>query len=66
MPDTAPPGPSACRGTVSVAFLGEDVPLRALPYDLKPADTTAPAPVEVAGDGVLSAIYVSPPHPDSC
>lgn len=66
VPATAPPGPSACRGTVSVAYLGEDIPLRALPYDLKLVDTTAPVPVKVNGDGVLSAIYVSPPHPDSC
>ncbi|MFE2849854.1 hypothetical protein ACFXJO_01800 [Streptomyces lavendulae] len=66
VPDTAPPGPSACRGTVSVTYLGEDIPLRSLPYDLKLVDTTAPVPVKVNGDGVLSAIYVSPPHPDSC
>ncbi|MGE7386509.1 hypothetical protein ACQKM2_13635 [Streptomyces sp. NPDC004126] len=66
IPDTAPPGASACRGTVSVAYLGEDLPLQALPYDLKLADTTAPVPVTVNGAGVLSAIYVSPPHPDSC
>ncbi|MFD3547366.1 hypothetical protein ACFWUW_17495 [Streptomyces sp. NPDC058655] len=66
VPDTAPPGPSACRGTVSVTYLGEDLPLRALPYDLKLVDATAPVPVEVDGDGVLSAIYVSPPHPDAC
>lgn len=66
VPNTAPPGPSACRGTVSVIYLGQDLPLRALPYDLKLVDTTAPVPVKVDGDGVLSAIYVSPPHPDSC
>ncbi|MFE2164666.1 hypothetical protein ACFXB3_06285 [Streptomyces sp. NPDC059447] len=66
VPDTAPPGASACRGTVSVAYLGQDLSLRALPYDLKLVDTTAPVPVKVNGDGVLSAIYVSPPHPDSC
>ncbi|MFE1808973.1 hypothetical protein [Streptomyces sp. NPDC059533] len=66
VPDTAPPGSSACRGTISVAYLGEDIPLRSLPYDLKLVDGTAPVPVTVVGDGVLSAIYVSPPHPDSC
>lgn len=66
VPDTAPPGPSVCRGTLSVSYLGEDLPLKALPYDLKLVDTTAPGPVTVQGDGVLSAIYVSPPHPDSC
>ncbi|WP_331728502.1 hypothetical protein [Streptomyces sp. NBC_00158] len=66
VPETAPPGPSACRGTVSVAYLGEDLSLRDLPYDLKLLDTTAPVPVTVSGDGVLSAIYVSPPHPDAC
>ncbi|RSS40769.1 hypothetical protein EF912_32030 [Streptomyces sp. WAC07061] len=66
VPDTAPPGSSACRGTVSVAHLGEEPPLRSLPYDLKLMDTPAPVPVTVSGDGVLSAIYVSPPHPESC
>ncbi|MEV7547698.1 hypothetical protein, partial [Streptomyces sp. NPDC089915] len=66
VPDTAPPDASVCRGTVSVAYLGPDIPLRALPYDLTLVDTTAPAPVKVDGDGVLSAIYVSPPNPDLC
>jgi hypothetical protein len=66
VPDTAPPGVTACRGTVSVAYLGEDIPLRSLPYNLELTDTTAPVPVEVAGNGVLSAIYVSPVGPKSC
>jgi len=66
VPDTAPPGGTDCRGTVSVVYLGEDIPLRSLPYNLELIDTTAPLPVEVDGDGVLSAIYVSPVGVESC
>lgn len=66
VPDTAPPGGADCQGTVSVAYLGEDIPLTSLPYDLELTDTTAPVPVEVDGDGVLSAIYVSPVGVESC
>lgn len=66
IPDTAPPQGTTCRGTVSVAYLGKDIPLRSLPYSLELTDTTAPVPVDVAGDGVLSAIYVSPTGPNSC
>ncbi|MFF1446412.1 hypothetical protein [Streptomyces sp. NPDC058295] len=66
VPDTAPPGGADCQGTVSVAYLGEDIPLRSLPNDLELTDTTAPVPVEVDGDGVLSAIYVSPVGVESC
>jgi hypothetical protein len=66
VPDTAPPGGTDCRGTVSVVYLGEDIPLGALPYNLKLIETTAPLPVEVDGDGVLSAIYVSPVGVESC
>lgn len=66
VPDTAPPGGADCQGTVSVAYLGEDIPLGSLPYDLELSDTTAAVPVEVDGDGVLSAIYVSPVGVESC
>ncbi|MGV9559468.1 hypothetical protein [Streptomyces sp. NPDC003401] len=66
VPDTAPPGGNGCQGTVSVAYLGEDIPVGSLPYDLELTGTTAPVPVEVAGDGVLSAIYVSPVDVESC
>ncbi|MFC8193971.1 hypothetical protein ACFUTV_01125 [Streptomyces sp. NPDC057298] len=66
VPDTAPPGGDGCQGTASVVCLGEDIPLRSLPYDLELTDTTAPVPVEVDGDGVLSAIYVSPVGVESC
>ncbi|NEA68760.1 hypothetical protein [Streptomyces sp. SID12488] len=66
VPDTAPPESSACRGTVSVVYLGGDIPLRSLPDDLELIDTTAPFPVQVDGDGVLSAIYVSPALVESC
>lgn len=66
VPDTAPPGGSDCQGSVSVAYLGEDIPLRSLPYDLELTDTTAPVPVEVVGDGVLSAMYVAPTGVVSC
>ncbi|WP_314223766.1 hypothetical protein [Streptomyces zaehneri] len=66
VPDTAPPGGADCQGTVSVVYLGEDIPVRSLPYDLELTDTTAPVPVEVDGDGVLSAIYVSPVGVESC
>ncbi|MEW2051898.1 hypothetical protein [Streptomyces sp. NPDC005476] len=64
--DTAPPGGNGCQGTVSVVYLGQDIPLRSLPYDLELTDTTAPVPVDVDGDGVLSAIYVSPVDVESC
>lgn len=47
-------------------YLGEDIPLQSLPSDLELTDTTAPVPVEVAGDGVLSALYVSPISVVSC
>ncbi|MFC8915006.1 hypothetical protein ACFT5C_04475 [Streptomyces sp. NPDC057116] len=66
VPDTAPPPVTACRGTVSVAYLGGDIPTKVLPHNLELIDATAPVPVEVAGDGVLSAIYVSPTAPESC
>ncbi|MFD9440694.1 hypothetical protein ACFWBR_16905 [Streptomyces sp. NPDC060006] len=66
VPDTAPPGGDGCQGTASVVCLGEDIPLRSLPYDLELTDTTAPVPVEVKGDGVPSAIYVSPVGMESC
>ncbi|MFJ1811416.1 MULTISPECIES: hypothetical protein [unclassified Streptomyces] len=66
VPDTAPPGGSDCQGTVSVAYLGEDIPPQSLPDDLELIDTTAPLPVEVDGDGVLSAMYVSPIDVESC
>ncbi|WP_405963950.1 hypothetical protein OG713_22895 [Streptomyces sp. NBC_00723] len=66
VPETAPPGGADCQGTVSVAYLGEDIPLKSLPYDLELNDTTAAVPVEVDGDGVLSAIYVSPVGVESC
>ncbi|OQR64606.1 hypothetical protein B6E66_08385 [Streptomyces maremycinicus] len=66
VPDTAPPGGNGCQGTVSVVYLGEDIPLESLPYDLELAETTAPVPVTVVGDGVLSAIYVSPVDVESC
>ncbi|MDQ0585454.1 hypothetical protein [Streptomyces rishiriensis] len=66
VPDTAPPGGSDCQGSISVAYLGEDIPQESLPYDLELADTTGPVPVEVAGDGVLSAMYVSPLGVESC
>lgn len=49
-----------------MAYLGEDIPLGSLPYDLELSDTTAAVPVEVDGDGVLSAIYVSPVGVESC
>ncbi|MFE6335857.1 hypothetical protein ACFVOK_22030 [Streptomyces sp. NPDC057798] len=66
VPDTAPPESTACRGTVSVVYLGKDIPLESLPYNLKLIDATAPLPVEVDGDRVLSAIYVSPVGVESC
>ncbi|MES5823250.1 hypothetical protein [Streptomyces sp. RG80] len=66
VPDTAPPGGSDCQGSLSVLYVGEDIPLRYLPSNLELIDTTAPAPVEVAGDGVLSALYVSPISVVSC
>ncbi|MFH0179119.1 hypothetical protein ACIA6D_42735 [Streptomyces cacaoi] len=66
VPDTAPPGGNGCQGTVSVVYLGEDIPLGSLPNDLELTDTTAPVPVTVDGDGVLSAIYVSPVDVESC
>ncbi|MDX3571022.1 hypothetical protein [Streptomyces sp. ID05-47C] len=66
IPDTAPPGGSDCQGSLSVLYLGEDIPLQSLPSDLELTDTTAPVPVEVAGDGVLSALYVSPISVVSC
>ncbi|MFF9819258.1 hypothetical protein [Streptomyces sp. NPDC014006] len=66
VPDTAPPQGTVCRGTLSVVYLGEDIPLRALPYSLELIDTTAPYPVEVHGDGVLSAVYIAPGSLESC
>ncbi|MFE9770753.1 hypothetical protein ACFYOV_03530 [Streptomyces sp. NPDC005931] len=66
VPDTAPPRATACRGTVSVAYLGKDIPEDSLPYDLELIDADAPVPVEVAEDRALSAIYVSPLYPGSC
>ncbi|WP_406004802.1 hypothetical protein OG440_00425 [Streptomyces sp. NBC_00637] len=66
VPDTAPPGGNGCQGTVSVVYLGKDIPLSSLPNDLELTGTTAPVPVEVDGDGVLSAIYVSPVDVESC
>ncbi|WP_328498909.1 hypothetical protein OHS59_43765 [Streptomyces sp. NBC_00414] len=66
VPDSAPPAGSDCQGSVSVVYLGDDIPLRSLPSDLELTDTTAPAPVEVNEDGVLSAVYVSPVSVVSC
>ncbi|MFE1800668.1 hypothetical protein ACFW9L_31525 [Streptomyces sp. NPDC059517] len=66
VPDTAPPGGNGCQGTVSVTYLGEDIPPESLPNDLELTGTTAPVPVEVNGDGVLSAIYISPVDVESC
>ncbi|MGW0569626.1 hypothetical protein [Streptomyces tauricus] len=66
VPDTAPPGGNGCQGTVSVVYLGEDIPVGSLPYDLELTGTTAPVPVEVNEDGVLSAIYISPVDVESC
>ncbi|MBK3630876.1 hypothetical protein JHN59_40030 [Streptomyces sp. MBT49] len=66
VPDSAPPSGNGCQGTISVAYLGEDVPLSALPSNLELNGTTAPVPVDVDGDGVLSAIYVSPVDVESC
>lgn len=66
VPDTAPPGGSDCQGSLSVLYLGEDIPPRLLPSDLELTDTTTPVPTEVAGDGVLSALYVPPISVVSC
>lgn len=66
VPDTAPPGGSDCQGSLSVLYLGEDIPSQYLPSGLELTDTTAPVPVEVVGDGVLSALYVSPISVVSC
>ncbi|POX44462.1 hypothetical protein C3489_36390 [Streptomyces sp. Ru71] len=66
VPDTAPPAGSVCRGTVSVVYVGDDIPSQALPYSLELIDTTAPYPIKVDGDGVLSAIYVAPGSVESC
>ncbi|MFD6287713.1 hypothetical protein [Streptomyces sp. NPDC060205] len=66
VPDSAPPAGSDCQGSVSVVYLGDDIPLRSLPSDLELTDTTAPVPVEVNEDGVLSALYVSPVSVVSC
>ncbi|MFJ9025431.1 hypothetical protein ACIRPU_36480 [Streptomyces sp. NPDC102259] len=66
VPDTAPPGGGDCQGSVSVAYVGEDIPLRSLPYDLELINATAPVPVKVDGDGVLSAVYMSPLGVVSC
>lgn len=66
VPDTAPPGGSDCQGSLSVVYLGEDIPQRYLPSDLELTDSTAPVPIEVAGAGVLSALYVSPISLVSC
>ncbi|MFD0318117.1 hypothetical protein [Streptomyces flavalbus] len=66
VPRTAPPAGTTCRGTVSVAYRGEDIPLKALPYELELVDTTAAVPVEVSGDGVLSAVYIAPGSVEPC
>ncbi|WP_307022085.1 hypothetical protein [Streptomyces canus] len=66
VPDTAPPGGSDCQGSLSVVYVGEDIPQSRLPFDLELTYATAPAPIEVAGDGVLSALYVSPMSVVSC
>lgn len=66
VPGTAPPTGTVCRGTVSVVYRGKDIPLDALPYSLELIDTTAPYPVKVDGDGVLSAIYIAPGSVESC
>ncbi|MFE7034833.1 hypothetical protein ACFU9Y_31455 [Streptomyces sp. NPDC057621] len=66
VPDSAPAAGSDCQGSVSVVYLGDDIPLRSLPSDLELTDTTAPVPVEVNEDGVLSAIYISPVSVVSC
>lgn len=49
-----------------MVYLGEDIPQRYLPSDLELTDSTAPVPIEVAGAGVLSALYVSPISLVSC
>jgi hypothetical protein len=66
VPDTAPPAGSDCQGSLSVVYLGEDIPPRDLPSDLELTDTTAPVPIDVIGDGVLSALYVPPISLVSC
>lgn len=66
VPDTAPPAGSDCQGSLSVVYLGEDIPLRYLPSDLELTETTAPVSVDVVGDGVLSALYVAPISVVSC
>ncbi|NNN33288.1 hypothetical protein HLK59_23590 [Streptomyces sp. S3(2020)] len=66
VPDTAPPGGSDCQGSLSVLYVSEDISLRYLPSDLELTDTTAPVPVDVPGDGVLSALYVPPISLVSC
>ncbi|MFD3841677.1 hypothetical protein ACFWWC_36305 [Streptomyces sp. NPDC058642] len=66
VPDTAPPGGSDCQGSLSVVYVGEDIPQSHLPFDLELTYATAPAEIEVAGDGVLSALYVSPMSVVSC
>ncbi|MGW7202572.1 hypothetical protein [Streptomyces sp. NPDC054837] len=66
IPDTAPPGGTDCQGSLSVVYVGEDIPQSQLPFDLELTYATAPAPIDVAGDGVLSALYVSPISVESC
>lgn len=66
VPRTAPPKGAGCQGTVSVVYLGEDIALRSLPSNLELIDTTAPVPVDVDGDGVLSAVYISPGSVELC